>query len=46
MNIDDDAYPVYTAERGIEVWQPVHIGNIDEIINNYKNFETGAKCNG
>ncbi|HFJ9403862.1 TPA: thiamine transporter [Bacillus paranthracis] len=32
VNIDDDAYPVYTAERGTEVWQPVHIGNIDEII--------------
>ena len=25
VNIDDDAYPVYTAERGTELWQPVHI---------------------
>lgn len=32
VNIDDDAYPLYTAERGTEKWQPVYIGNIDEII--------------
>ena len=32
VNIDDDAYPVYTAERGTETWQPVNIGSIDEII--------------
>ena len=36
VNIDDDAYPLYTAERGTEKWQPVYIGNIDEIIGNYK----------
>ncbi|TKH75245.1 thiamine transporter [Bacillus cereus] len=32
VNIDDDAYPVYTAERGTETWHPVYIGNMDEII--------------
>lgn len=32
VNVDDDTYPVYTAERGTEMWQPVYIGNMDEII--------------
>ncbi|MGG3673271.1 thiamine transporter [Bacillus cereus] len=32
VNVDDDVYPVYTAERGTETWQPVYIGSMDEII--------------
>ncbi|MFB6727880.1 thiamine transporter [Bacillus mobilis] len=32
VNVADDAYLVYTAERGTETWQPVQIGNMDEII--------------
>ncbi|WP_283749441.1 thiamine transporter [Bacillus mycoides] len=32
VNVADDAYLVYTVERGTETWQPVHIGNMDEII--------------
>ncbi|PGT97987.1 thiamine transporter [Bacillus cereus] len=32
VNTDDDAYPVYTAERGTETLQPICIGNMDEVI--------------
>lgn len=32
VNVNDDTYPVYTAERGTEMWRPVYIGNMDEII--------------
>ncbi len=32
VNVSDDAYFVYTAERGTEALHPVHIGNMDEII--------------
>ncbi|WP_426950660.1 thiamine transporter [Bacillus mycoides] len=32
VNVDEDTYPVYTAERGTETWQPIYIGSMDEII--------------
>ncbi|EJQ45995.1 Uncharacterized protein BWINRASL_04524 [Bacillus mycoides] len=32
VNVDEDTYPVYTAERGTETWQSIYIGNMDDII--------------
>ncbi|KFN02260.1 thiamine transporter [Bacillus clarus] len=32
VNADEDTYPVYTAERGSETWQPIYICRMDEVI--------------